>query len=404
MDEQYLFNISQSYLSFLCNGISERCVGSEGNRSATAFFRDRLHALGWVAEVLEFDAIDWIDGGATLKVGTIDVEVFVSSYSKGCSVQAPLAVVDSVNELERGAFQNKILLLYGDIAKEQLMPKNFVFYNPEEHRRIISLLEESNVQALICAPAKNPVSAGGLYPYPLIEDGDFEVPSVYMSAEEGMKLLPYSGEEASLTSVSERIPGKGYNVIGKRGENGLKRVVISAHIDAKKGTPGATDNATGVVVLLLLAELLKGYSGNKQIELVAFNGEDYFTAPGQMEYIKSNREKFDSILLNINIDGVGYKEGKTTFSFFHLPLSIRDKARIILKNYSEITEGAPWYQGDHSIFIQQGRPAIAVSSQRFIENSDNQDITHTPKDNPEIVDIQKVVDTAEAVHRLICAI
>ncbi|MBK9392004.1 MAG: M28 family peptidase [Bacteroidetes bacterium] len=32
-------------------------------------------------------------------------------------------------------------------------------------------------------------------------------------------------------------------------------MVVTAHIDAKKGTPGAIDNATGVIVLLLLSEL-----------------------------------------------------------------------------------------------------------------------------------------------------
>jgi len=30
-----------------------------------------------------------------------------------------------------------VLLLRGEIAKEQLMPKNFTFYNPDEHKRII---------------------------------------------------------------------------------------------------------------------------------------------------------------------------------------------------------------------------------------------------------------------------
>ena len=62
--------------------------------------------------------------------------------------------------------------------------------------------------------------------------------------------------------------------------------------------------------------------------------------------------------------------------------------------------GFQWFQGDHSIFIQQGVPAIAVSSQWFIDNIDQQEITHTPKDNPSIVDCQKVVEIAEAIYQL----
>ena len=69
--------------------------------------------------------------------------------------------------------------------------------------------------------------------------------------------------------------------------------------------------------------------------------------------------------------------------------------------FDGITEGAQWVQGDHSIFIQMGCPAIAVSSQWFIEHVDSQDITHTPRDNPEIVDCRKLVEIARALNQLI---
>ena len=114
-----------------------------------------------------------------------------------------------------------------------------------------------------------------------------------------------SGSTAVLVSNSTRIPGKGYNVIGRKGDPSGGRLVVTAHIDAKKGTPGAIDNATGVITLLLLAELLWNYDGKVQIELTAFNGEDYDAVPGQMLFLRQNQDRFHEILLNINIDGVG---------------------------------------------------------------------------------------------------
>jgi aminopeptidase YwaD len=222
-----------------------------------------------------------------------------------------------------------------------------------------------------------------------------------MTEEEGKKLIPHFGKEATLNSKSERIPGTGYNVIGKKGKDGSGRIVVSAHIDSKKGTPGALDNATGVTVMLLLAELLKDYSGERQIELVAFNGEDYFSVPGQMKYVEANQDKFGTIILNINIDGAGYKEGKSAFSFFDLPDDMHTKALDVMKEYPGILEGAPWPQGDHGIFIQYGRPAIAVSSQWFAENISNQTITHTPKDTIDIVDCHKIAEIALGLNRLI---
>ena len=240
-----------------------------------------------------------------------------------------------------------------------------------------------------------------MYPFPLIEDGDFNIPSVYLTEEEGLTLLPYIGKEVKLDSISKRIKGNGFNVVARKGSNSTTRIVVTAHIDAKKGTPGAIDNATGVVILLLLAGLLKDYAGDKQIEIVALNGEDYYAVPGQMLYIAENQGHFDDILLNINIDGAGYKTGDTAFSFFGLPEEISQKVSRIVDAFPDISEGEQWPQGDHSIFVQFGRPAIAVSSQWFVNNIDTQDITHTPKDNMEIVDINKLPTIAKAIKRLL---
>ncbi len=396
-----LYSGSTRYLELLCNTIYERCVGSEGNRQATRFFEYELSQLGWETETAEFDAFDWEDGGAYLSCDGEDFSVLTGPYSLAFNGRAMLMAASSVDELESIDCSGKILMLYGEIAKEQLMPKNFVFYNPGEHQRIIALLEQRKPAAIISATGRNAALAGGVYPFPLIEDGDFDIPSVYMTEEEGARLLPYAGREVALESRSVRVPGKGYNVIARTGRSGLKRVVVTAHIDSKKGTKGAIDNASGVVVLLLLARRLKDYAGDYMIEIVAFNGEDYYAVPGQMNYLMSNQGKFNEMLLNINIDGAGYKEGLSAFSLFDLPEALHNCANEIFVNYPGITEGAQWPQGDHSIFLQNGVPAIAVSSKWFIDNIELQDVTHTPKDSPEIVDCHKLVEISSALNDFI---
>jgi aminopeptidase YwaD len=398
MHSENMSQISLAYLKTLCQTIPERCVGSEGNRQATRFFADQLTRLGWQTEAQPFEALDWEEAGASLRVGDQTFSVFVSPYSLGCEVQAPLIGVSRLSELETADLRGKIVLLYGDIAKEQLMPKNFVFYNPAEHQRIIALLERGMPQALVCATGRNAAVAGGVYPFPLIEDGDFDIPSVYMTEEESKRLLQYVGQTVVLVSKSRRIPATGENILGRKGNNPERRIVMTAHIDAKKGSPGAIDNATGVVVLLLLAQLLRDYSGDPTLDLVAFNGEDYYASSGQMVYIQHIQGRFSEIALNINIDGAGYKEGKSAFSFFNLPLDMERKAHRLLTKFPGITQGAQWIQGDHSIFIQYGVPAIAISSQWFLDHLDSQELTHTPKDNVEIVDSHKLVEIAVALQ------
>jgi len=401
MPEINLYQRSLRYLEILCRTIPERSVGSEGNREATTFFEKEISSFGWETESAEFDAFDWQDGGAALRSEKSEFEVLVSPYSLGFKGEADLVSAASVSELENTDIRDKIILMHGEIAREQLMPKNFVFYNPEEHRKIISLLEHGGPKAIISATERNAALAGGVYPFPLIEDGDFNIPSVYMTEEEGEKLLPLSGRKVFLESLSKRIAGKGYNVVARKGKSNSPRIIITAHIDAKKGSPGAIDNATGVIVLLLLADLLKDYKGDKLIELVAFNGEDYYAVPGQMNYIAANQDNFSKMILNINIDGAGYKEGNSAFSLFNLPEELAKSTREVIDSYPGISEGIQWPQGDHSIFLQFGVAAIAVSSEWFINNINDQEITHTPKDNPSIADCRKLVEISWAINTLI---
>ncbi len=398
MGPENLHQMCSRYLQMLCEEIPERSVGSPGNRMATQFFEEEISAAGWKSEIQEFDAIDWEDGGAVLRSENVSFKVFVSPYAPGCKVEAPLISASSAEELGSLDMAGKILLLHGEIAQEQLMPKNFVFFNPESHQQIISLLEKGCPKAIVCATGRNAALAGGVYPFPLIEDGDFDLPSVYMTEEVGKELLAYVGKTVALNSSSKRIPGKGCNVIASKGKSNDGRIVITAHIDAKKGTPGAIDNATGVIVLLLLARLLEDYTGERTIEIVALNGEDYYAVPGQMRYIAENQGRFDQLILNINIDGAGYQEGKSAFSFYGLSDEMENKARDVFGQFDGLTEGSQWPQGDHSIFIQYGCPAIAVSSKWFTDNIATQEITHTLKDNIGIVDCLKVVEIAEALN------
>jgi aminopeptidase YwaD len=404
MTDNHLLIKCKDYLKTLCIDITERCVGSNGNRQATYFLEKELSLRDWETEMVEFDAIDWEEKGAKLKSEERYFEVLVSPYSLSFRGEGELISASTIEELSKINAKNKIFFLFGEIAREQLMPKNFVFYNPEEHQKIISILENSGAKAIISATGRNAALAGGVYPFSLIEDGDFDIPSVYMTEEEGLKLIPEIGKIVFLESLSKRIPGIGYNVIAKKGNKNFSKIVVTAHIDAKKGTPGAIDNATGVIVLLLLSDLLKDYNGNKLIEIAALNGEDYYSVPGQMKYISSNKDSFNKMILNINIDGAGYKEGQSAFSLFDLPDEILQSTKKVINHYSGITEGVPWPQGDHSIFLQFGVPAIAVSSKWFIDNIADQDITHTPKDNIEIVDCNKIVEISQALNTLIRSI
>jgi aminopeptidase YwaD len=390
---------AERYLNSLCVDISTRRVGSQGNQQAVAFFAETTAAFGFATESIPFDCIDLEYGDVELSAGGQSYAAFVSPYSLGWSGKAPLVEASMLEALEALDASGKILLLRGDITKEQLMPKNFTFFNPDHHKQIYQLIEKANPLAIIAATSRNPELAGGMYPFPLIEDGDFDIPSIYMTEEEGRQLAQHADREINLSFEAERIPSKGSNVYARKGGRPAPRIVVCAHIDAKDGTPGALDNAVGVVVLLLLAELLESYAGDLGVELVAINGEDYYGANGEVQLVQVNQGKFDEITLAVNIDAAGYIEGDTHYSTYGTTPEQADAISRAFAPYETIDEGPQWYQSDHSIFIQNGRPAVAITSKDFMHLSTY--ITHTTKDKPELVDPRKLVDIALGLRDLI---
>jgi aminopeptidase YwaD len=187
-------------------------------------------------------------------------------------------------------------------------------------------------------------------------------------------------------------------VIGLRGDDPGKRVVVTAHIDAKLGTPGAVDNATGVIVLLLLAELIQDHHDAPPLEIAVLNGEDYYDASGEKLFVEDNTGRFEEILLGINIDGAGFKRGPSAYSLYECPSELEELVSSVFSSFPELVSGEAWYQSDHSLFIQNGVPAMAITSKELVELSTY--VTHTPKDNPEIVEPEKIVDIALALREL----
>jgi aminopeptidase YwaD len=389
------------YLRRLCLEIPTRRVGSPENREAARYFAERMASFGFQTECPEFDCIDWVHESALLTANGQEFRVFPSPYSLGCQVSGRLAVASTVEELAAvpdARAEGEVLLLRGEVAREQLMPKNFRFYNPEEHQRIIRLLETRGPQAILCATSRNPEMAGAVYPFPLIEDGDFDIPSVYMTDTDGDRLLAAVGQEVLLESRARRIPAKGCNVVGHKAGRLKDKLVFCAHFDAKQGSPGALDNASGVVILLLLAELLEDYSGEYSLEILAINGEDYYANPGEIQYLEMNQDRMGEILLAVNMDAVGYLRGQTAYSLYACPEDLAARLREVFSNHKEFLEGDPWYQSDHMVFAMNQVPAVAITSQFCMEILS--EIAHTEKDRPELVEPARLVRIARALQDL----
>ena len=390
---------AQFYLKTLCSVKPNRRTGSPGNREATEFFKNTIRAFGYEIDATPFPCLDYIYGGAALTLDEAIFEVYTSPYSLECDVTAELVSVSTIGELERAACEGKILLMSGEICSEQLMPKGFVFYNPEHHRAIISLLESHKPAGIVTATGRNPDLVGALYPFPLFADGDFNIPSVYCKDTLGDILAARQGELFHMRIDAKRLSSSANNVIARLNHKADQKIVITAHIDAYEDSPGACDNASGTVVLLLLAEMLYDYRGKYCVEIVALNGEDHYSAGGQMDYLNRYADEIPKIRLVVNIDDIGYKLGRSAYSFYELPAQLEQKVGEVLRPLDGLVQGEPWFNGDHMIFVQNQVPSLAFASEYMPEFMKT--IAHTYLDTPDIIDCVKLIEVANSINALV---
>lgn len=380
----------EQHLNMLCEEIGARPTGSEANQRALEYVCGEFERAGLTVLRQEFDCMDWTDNGCTLTVGGQAVPAAPAAYSHPCSVEGEILCVHTLKELRTAPIAGKIILLCDALAAEPLMPKSFVFWNPDEHKETISILEHGGVKAVLTV-SLSPDSF-----VPIIEDGDFEIPCAVILPEHLPQLA--GGRFASLSLNTERRPAKAANVLASFG-SGNHKICISAHLDTKPGTPGALDNASGVAVLLALAAELAGRNFPYRIEFVLFNGEDYYSNPGEMTYLASHLSAPAEYVCAFNIDGVGAKGQNLAYSFYECPEKLMNAISGAAAGMEGFEQIAPWPQGDHTLFSFSGVPAISVTSSKIFGLVDS--VLHTKSDTLELIDTEKLEDL---VNFLLCSI
>lgn len=373
----------EGYLRSLCISIGERPLGSRKNHMAQEFIGDLFQRRGYAVEYQEFDCLDWRAGSVELLVDGQPLSTQVSPYSLPVQASAPLISLGNLPALQACDLAGKIAFLHGELTKEALTPKNYPFYNIAEHRAIISLLEAKRPLAVVL---ESPSAEGIL---PVIEDGDFDLPSLVVSQADGLRLRSGTLQQAVVNIQAERRSTRGANVIARRfSAESSRKMVITAHFDTKPGTPGALDNASGVAALLALSPLVTTKFLDFDLEFALLNGEDNYSAAGQLAYLQAFQYDFRRIFLAVNADGVGLKDSRTGVSYMGVPAGLQETLEEAHRSFRTLEVIEPWQQGDHMLFVMHGVPALTLTSSGIFEMVDR--VVHTSQDTYEMLDLNTI--------------
>ena len=190
------------------------------------------------------------------------------------------------------------------------------------------------------------------------------------------------------------------------GKKNLKPIIIAAHYDGVVGTPGADDNASGVVVLLELARIFSENNIDYPLRLIAFDLEEYGLI-GSYYYAKSLKEKKEKIRLMFSLEMLGYCDKKPNSQTYPIGLKkfypntgdfialvgnlgilkdLNQLSRTFKNNQvSCVTLPVP-FKGklipqtrlsDHSSFWDEDYPALMVTDTAFLRNPNYHQATDT---------------------------
>lgn len=374
-----------------------RAVGTEGNNRVIKLQEKMLGESGYTIKSMPFLCKVWDTAYSWIEWENKELEIRVSPYSKGFIGEGVARIANTLEELTELSCENTILFLAGELAKEPLQPKNYPFYFPKEHEIMINLLEEKKPAAIIAVTGKHPMC--GLNPYPLFEDGNFQIPSGYVSVSNLKKIKEnIIGKNVSVHITSNCIETKSKQIIANKSvKKPTGKIVICGHMDSKNHTQGALDNATGVVALLKTAERLK--LKNYDVDIVPFNTEEYYGANGELIYLEEVKNENEKIDLLINIDSVGHIGSKAAVSLYHIPELLKTHITDIIRKRKNMQTGESWYAGDHAAFSFLGVPCLAITSSDIGEGG--LDCTHTMEDTLQTVDEKLLVETVSFIEELL---
>lgn len=216
-----------------------------------------------------------------------------------------------------------------------------------------------------------------------------------------------------------------------RGTNRREDIlVIGAHYDSVKGSPGANDNGTGIAAMLALARQFAQSPVSRTLRFVAFANEEppFFQTPnmGSWVYAQRSRQQNEHIVLMLSLETIGYYTDAPSSQRYPPPLSLiypstgnfigfvsnlanRDWVQRAVGAFRQHTqfpsEGAAlfeWLPGvgwsDHWAFWQEGFPALMVTDTALFRDPNY----HTTNDTPDHIHfghLARVVTGLEHVIR-----
>jgi len=266
-------------------GLGHRVAGTENDQLARKYIAEQFRNAGLQVETEPFDFTAYQANRAVLRISQplfaeiVVLNIHFDPYKNANVLNGKCVFLPkeqaTESELENYARQLKEDVDFVVIVTDE--PSRFPAHHVTGRFRIF----ERNLQAVAA------------------------VPSVPEQLQDSMgKILP----DVELVIEGKVETRKTANIVGLiPGEDSLEDIIVCAHHDSYS-CPGADDNASGVSVLIELANIFGKKQLPRTVRLVALGAEEWGTV-GSRIYVKEHAPELQQTLAVINLDCIGGEGG-----------------------------------------------------------------------------------------------
>jgi aminopeptidase YwaD len=207
-------------------------------------------------------------------------------------------------------------------------------------------------------PGATPL-ADGMFPAYTAAIG--AVPTLNVAYQDAWDWVRHGATEARCRVVGGMSPATSQNVVIDLPGTDLRDEVlyVGAHHDTQAASPGADDNASGVIGALELARLLSGRRRRRTIRIISFGAEEQLSV-GSSTYVRTHRAEVSGKgRLMYNLDSYGSVLGWLRLHVSGHPdfeASFQPHFRAANLYYQTITSVVPY--ADHFPFTAAGLAAV----------------------------------------------
>jgi Iap family predicted aminopeptidase len=335
--------------------LGPRFAGTEGERQARDFLVAELSAAGYEVATEEFAHLAYEPEGASLTVAT------PNDASLPCA---------GLQATASGVVETEAVYVGDGIEDTESIDGRIVVFRSGVPTTVAPGLAARGAAGLVClSPAPDGLTTHLVASFQPLAGPSYEkrvlpVPGVIVEAAAGERLLARLSrgptrlriehrasymERASANLVIE-IPGT---------DPDAPKVVVGAHYDSQRESPGAADNATGLAALLAMARAWSDSRPRRTIALVAFGVEETGSY-GAAAYVA--RHAGEGIAAMVNLDALGppLDATRTIVADPRVATLAAESARTTGWEVEQELNAADFPFADHAPFVAAGIPAAWI--------------------------------------------